>query len=257
MASKKHNDEIPAVYKPITLNLPQPQNEQQFKALAMVIYQINLGEFMRRWRWEKKLVDKLPIMELAQVPPQTKIRMIRPEKSSAIKIKEFVPRFEIDSLYFGSHYFLGVDKKQDNKAFFLLRNALRECGKIAIGTFTMREKEYTCAIEAYKSGLLLTSLNYLDELRDIEELAVTEPEVSEDELKLARMIIDQGSVDELDMSKFTDTFKADMEALIATKAAGETFSVESEHLEAPKSTLKEALEASLTTINWQAEKSEA
>ena len=76
MASKKHNDEIPAVYKPITLNLPQPQNEQQFKALAMVINQINLGEFMRRWRWEKKLVDKLPIMELAQVPPQTKIRMV-------------------------------------------------------------------------------------------------------------------------------------------------------------------------------------
>jgi len=110
--------------------------------------------------------------QIVTVTPD-EIKMIRPEKSSAIKIKEFVPRFEIDSLYFGSHYFLGVDKKQDNKAFFLLRNALRECGKIAIGTFTMREKEYTCAIEAYKSGLLLTSLNYLDELRDIEELAVT------------------------------------------------------------------------------------
>ena len=182
------------------------------------------------------------------------IKQLRPEKSSAIKIVEFVPRYEIDSLYFGAHYYLGVDKKADNKAFFLLRNALRECGKIAIGTFTMREKEYACAIEAYKSGLLLTSLNYLDEIRDIEELSVKEPEVSEDELKLARMIIDQGSVEELDMSKFKDSFKADLDALIASKAKGEAFSVkESEHVEAQKSTLKEILEASLNTINWKAD----
>ena len=103
----------------------------------------------------------------------------------------------------------------------------------------------------------MTDLNYLEEIRDIEEIAVKEPEVNDEDLKLAQMLIKQRSVDELDLSKFKDSFKADLQALIATKAAGETFSVESEHLEAPKSTLKEALEASLTTINWQAEKSEA
>jgi hypothetical protein len=87
-SKKQKSDGIPAVYKPITLNLPQPQNEQQFKALAMVIYQINLGEFMRRWRWEKKLVDKLPIMELAQVPPQMNIKMVDAE--AAVENKDAV-----------------------------------------------------------------------------------------------------------------------------------------------------------------------
>jgi DNA end-binding protein Ku len=211
----------------------------------------------------KKEVTKDEVVKGTEVNGQVvtvtedELKMLRPEKSSAIKIVEFVPRFEIDSLYFGAHYYLGVDKKQPTEPFFLLRNALRECGKIAIGTYTKREKEYACAIEPYKSGLLLTDLNYLEEIRDIEEIAVKEPEVNDEDLKLAQMLIKQRSVDELDLSKFKDSFKADLQALIATKAAGETFSVESEHLEAPKSTLKEALEASLTTINWQAEKSEA
>jgi len=225
------------------------------------------GGRIRQTQWCevcKKQVTKDEIVKGTEVAGQIvtvtdeEIKMLRPEKSSAIKIVEFVPRFEIDSLYFGSHYYLAVDKKQPTEPFFLLRNALRECGKIAIGTYVKREKEYACAIEAYKSGLLLTDLNYLEEIRDIEEIAVKEPEISDEDLKLARMLVDQRSVEVLDLSKFKDSFKADLQELIASKAKGEAFSVkESEHLGAPKSTLKEILEASLNTINWKADKLEA
>ena len=154
------------------------------------------------------------------------LKQIRPEKSAAIKIVEFVPAKQIETLLFDSCYYLGVASPKDNGAFFLLREALRQCGKVAIGTMTMREREYACAIEPYQSGFVLTTLHYAEEVRDIDELAVKEPVLNEEELKAARQLIEMKSVDVLDMTQFEDSFASELQNLIATKARGETFTVE-------------------------------
>jgi DNA end-binding protein Ku len=149
------------------------------------------------------------------------IAAIRPEKSAAIVITEFVPSREIESLYFSAHYFLGANKKAGNtKPFFLLREALRECGRVAIATVTLKEKEYVCAIQAYKNGFVLSLLNYESEIRNIGELSMDEPTLSDAELKLARQLISEHSVEQLDMSKFSDSFTLELEKLISAKANG-------------------------------------
>lgn len=88
MTSKKHKHEVPAVYKPIALTLPEPENQQHFMFLVQLMNVLNYVEFMRRWRWEKKLVKWSPIMELEQVPVNAHITLTDPV--TAMKNKEGV-----------------------------------------------------------------------------------------------------------------------------------------------------------------------
>jgi DNA end-binding protein Ku len=112
----------------------------------------------------------------------------------------------------------------------------------------MREKEYACAIEAYRLALLLTTLNYDYEIRDIARVdgLAEEPTISQAEMDLARQLLGQITVDEFDITKFHDTFEADLEQLVAKKARGETISVPKiEYHATPEENLVEALKASL------------
>ena len=178
------------------------------------------------------------------------LKQIRPEKTSWIKVTEFIPSHQIEPFYYSAHYYLGAELKKD-KTFFLFRNALRQCGKTAIARFVMKEKEHVCAIQAYGDGLLLSTLNYNEEVRDISEIAniKEEPEISDEEMKLARLLIDQKSVEELDMSQFIDEFAIGFEELVSTKARGEAFvAPEVTHVSNTGANLVDELKASLCAV---------
>jgi len=177
------------------------------------------------------------------------VKSIRPEKSAAIKIREFVSAHEISSVYFNGHYYLGADKKGETKAFFLLREALRQCGRIAIGTMTFKEREHVVCIEPFESGFLLSTLNYESEVRDISEVAADEVSISDEELKLARQIIDQATVTELDLSKYIDSFAFDLSKLLETKAQGKVYSPAAPEIVEPQGqTLVDVLKASVCAV---------
>jgi DNA end-binding protein Ku len=175
------------------------------------------------------------------------LRSIKPEKSTWIEIVEFVDSHQIDPIYFKAHYYAGPERPKD-KTYFLFRDVLRATTKTAIGRFVMREKEYACAIEAYRRALLLTTLNYDYEIRDIARVdgLAEEPTISQAEMDLARQLLGQITVDEFDITKFHDTFEADLEQLVAKKARGETISVPKiEYHATAEENLVEALKASL------------
>jgi len=174
------------------------------------------------------------------------VKGLRPEKSAAISINEFVSAHEIPPVYFKEQYYLGVDKKGVIKPFFLLREAMKQCGRIAIATVTMQTREYVCAIEPYKTGFLLSTLHYESEVRDISELAVEEMAVSDEELKLARELIDQNTKAELDLSQYADSFGSELNKLLKSKAEGIAFvSDDIEHVEATTDNFVDVLKASI------------
>ena len=72
----------------------------------------------------------------------------------------------------------------------------------------MHDKEHVCAIIPYKNGLLLSTLNYAYEIRDIDTIVELEqkPTLNNEELKLAKQIINQLSVKKFDLKKYKDTF---------------------------------------------------
>ena len=146
---------------------------------------------------------------------------LKPEKSDLIEVLEFVNVDRIDPIYFNSHYYVAPEKEKE-KSFFLFKNVLQTSGKAAIAKFVMHEKEHVCVIVSYKNGLLLTTLNYAYEIRDISEIEELKGSISlrEEELKLAKTLIEQLTKEEFKISQFKDTFKEQLDEAIKNKEKG-------------------------------------
>lgn len=175
------------------------------------------------------------------------LEKLRPEKTNAIEIIQFIDAHQIDPIYFDKNYFTApVNEKE--KAYFLFKEVLESTAKVAVGRFVMKEKEYVCAIQSYKKGLLLTTLNYEYEIRDINKI----PELSKDiklkdeELKLAKQLINKMYDKEFDISDFKDSFAEELKEVLKKKEKGELIKIkEGKAKKVTKKNLVDALKASL------------
>lgn len=180
------------------------------------------------------------------VATKENLNKLKPAKSDNLNIVQFIDKNQLTSLYLDNHYYALPQRKTD-KAFFLFIAALSKMEKVAIGNFVMREKEYLCSIEPYKKGILLSTLNYayeIKELRELDELEV--PKIDSNELKLAEQLINALYVKEFDITKFKDTYAEKLMDAIKKVAKGIAIpekEVRIRHKEEPS--LIEALKASL------------
>jgi len=156
------------------------------------------------------------------VPTKEQLQAIKPEKSDTIDIIEFVDQDQIDPIYFNSHYFIGPIKEKE-KTYFLFKEILHRSARTALGRFVMRQKEYVCSIKAYRGGLLLTTLNYSYEIRDIKKVdnISSSPKILNPELVLAEELINKLYKEEFYMDEFRDDFAEEMEKMLERAAKGE------------------------------------
>jgi len=177
------------------------------------------------------------------------IKKLRPEKTEEIRIVEFVAMDQIPIIYLNHHYYVAPLKKNDN-AYTLFIKALEKLDKAAIGRFVMRDKEYTCAIQPNEGYLLLTTLYYAYEVRDLEHLMVKpKAKLNATELKLAQDFIKKLSVKKFDITDFKDTFAQEIKKLLKQKAKkGRKTKVKVVTPRKKKSTLVESLRTSLENI---------
>lgn len=147
---------------------------------------------------------------------QEHIHRLKPTKTDAIDIQEFVDISLIEPIYLEKHYYL-APKKSREKAYFLFVKALNTTAKVAIGVFVMRDKEHVYVIWPYLNGLLLTTLNYAYEIKKIdaiETLKGAAPKIAESELKLALKLIDMQTKKSFDLAKYKDHFAERLAAVI-------------------------------------------
>ena len=147
---------------------------------------------------------------------QDKINELKPKTTQTIEIIEFVDASQIKPIYLEHHYYLGPEKSED-KPFFLFKKALEQSGKVAIGTFVMRDKQYTCAINPYESTMLLSTLNYAYEIRNVEEIPFIEAEPAKmdaGQIKLALQLISQLTTKKFNLNQFKDTFAQQLKEAI-------------------------------------------
>lgn len=133
---------------------------------------------------------------------------LRPSRTNAISILEFIDSDLVEPVYFDSHYYV-VPAKATEKAYVLLAAALQKMNKTAIGQFVLKDKEYMCAVRPYRNGLLLTTLNYSYEVREVPAFTSLEDKpkvVAAAELKLAEQLINKFTRKKFDISAFKDTF---------------------------------------------------
>lgn len=125
-----------------------------------------------------------------------------------IDILEFVPDAEIDAgLYVKGAYYLEPESV-GVKPYYLLKQALDEAGKVAIGKIALRDREHLCRIALHGKGIVLNTLHWPDEIRDMGELSLPEQdvEIRKPELAMARMLIENLSA-EFDPTRYHDEYR--------------------------------------------------
>ncbi len=148
------------------------------------------------------------------------LKAVMPESNRKIRIEKFVYYLSLDPVYFETPYILTPDRSEE--AYNLLVTALKELGRAAIGTITLRTKEYPVVVHVYGGGLVLTTLRYADEVSSphaFESLAAL-PVPKEAELTLAKRIITDLSGD-FSMADYHDRYREAVLDLIDKKLAGE------------------------------------
>ena len=170
-----------------------------------------------------------------------------PSATKSIDLEEFVDLAEIDPVYFDTPYIIAPDKTP--KPYVLLARAMEEAGKVAIGRFVMRNKQYVAAIRAVDGKLVMSTMVFADEVVDaggIDELeALADIEVSAKEVKMAEALVESLSA-EFEPGKYRDEYRESVLDLIERKAAGEEFELPAAVADAPKVIdLMAALEASV------------
>jgi DNA end-binding protein Ku len=170
-----------------------------------------------------------------------------PVATKSVDLEEFVDLADIDPVYFDSAYHLAPDGPP--KPYVLLARAMEASGKVAIGRFVMRNKQYVAAIRAEDGRLVMSTLAYADEVvdpADIEELqGLDDVEVNDKEVAMAEALVDSLAA-EFEPEKYHDEYREEVMALIQMKADGEEFEAPVAAAEKPKVVdIMAALEASV------------
>jgi DNA end-binding protein Ku len=181
--------------------------------------------------------------------------VIEPEELAAldvaatrtIDIEEFVDLADIDPVYYEHSYYLVPDGRAE-RPYALLVEAMDRTGKVAIGRFVLRTKQYLTTLRAKDGVLVLATMLYDDEVVATDDLEVpttkkTAP--SEREVTMATQLVESLSAP-FDPSKYKDDYREKVLALIEAKAEGEVIArPEAPAPSAPVVDLMAALEASL------------
>ena len=148
------------------------------------------------------------------------------EQSHEIEVTEFVPADQVDPVAFDNAYFL-EPASRSNRAYVLMREALESTDRLAICTFTLRNRTRLCALRVYKDILMLQTLLWPDEIRPaILEGLDKEAKVRPQEVKMAASLIETMAAD-FEPEKYEDDYQNQLKELIEAKAAGgEAFTVE-------------------------------
>ena len=91
------------------------------------------------------------------------------EKTRTVDIIDFVKADEIDDRFFETPYYL-VPAKGGERAYALLREAIRESGRVGIAKFILRDAQHLAAVEVIDDALVLTVMRFADELVDVERV---------------------------------------------------------------------------------------
>ncbi|MFD2923686.1 Ku protein [Halobacillus naozhouensis] len=168
------------------------------------------------------------------------------QEDKAVEILDFVKLEEIDPIYFDRSYFISPNSG-GNKAYGLLREALEDTGKIGIAKIIIRSKEQLAILRVYKNTLLMETIHYPDEVRDVGEVpnVPEQTDLSNKEMKTAVALIDELTA-EFEPEKYTDEYRTALLELIEAKRNNEEVTTAKEKKRPDNVTdLMEALEKSL------------
>ena len=160
------------------------------------------------------------------------IEAVKLESKKTLELTQFVDADEIDPLYYERPYYVVPADDLAEEAFIVLREALRQTKKVALGQLAMRGREYVVSLKPCGRGILLETLRYADEVNKAQgyfrDIGNAKPDG--ELLDLAETLIDKKTA-KFDPAKFHDRYVDALKDLIDRKAKGRKIKTEEE--EAP------------------------
>src|ERR1700761_4229835 len=184
--------------------------------------------------------------EYVVIEPE-EIKKIEPRTAKTMEILEFVKASDVDPVYFESSYYM-VPDEAGRRPYALLTKALEESDYVAIAKLTMHNREYTVFLRPYKGGMMLHTMYYKEEVRDLENFGAPDVELKDAEVKVAHQLIEALAGD-FEPEKYHDEFEENVKTLIKAHLEGEEITpVEKPKKMAPVVDLMAALKESLAQL---------
>lgn len=198
--------------------------------------EVGQEEIVWGYEYEK---DKFVVLD------QADFESIPLETTRTIDILDFVSLEEIDPIFFEKSYYLEPGDG-GQKAYALLKKAMRETGKIAVAKVVIRSKESLAVVRVHGKALVMETMFYPDEIRSTEALAnlEAEPALHENEITMATMLISNLSAS-FEPDKYTNEHRETLMELINARIQGEKFETPPPREQGRVIDLMAALEASL------------
>ena len=147
------------------------------------------------------------------------------EKTRTIDIIDFVKADEIDDRFFETPYYL-LPAKGGERAYALLREAVRESGRVGVAKFILRDAQHLAAVEVIENALVLTMMRFADELVDATSFEFpSESGIRKPELDMAKALVNSLAA-EWDPSKYTDQYRENLLRIIKGKLKGKKVTLE-------------------------------
>jgi DNA end-binding protein Ku len=173
------------------------------------------------------------------------IAKVKIKTTKAVDIIGFVDASEIPTTFYDSPYYAGPDGPVSEKPYALLREVMKQTGKVGIGKVVLRDREDLVAVFPHEDGLVLQKLHYPHEIRSMKDVPEIDgpKKLDKNELKLATTLVEQmvTSLEEIDT---VDQYHEALKKLIDSKIKGKKV-VEFEVEELPRLDIMSALKKSL------------
>lgn len=165
------------------------------------------------------------------------------ESSKTIDLGSFVPRADVDPLYFDTAYYVYPDGAVAAEAYRVIVAAMTTAGMAGLGRLTLARRERMVLIEPRGAGLALITLRSADELREA-EFDESAGEIDDEAVAIASIIIKR-KTGQFDPSTFRDRYQDALRELVQAKQKGRRVSPHPVKAPAPANDLMAALKRSL------------
>jgi len=197
---------------------------------------ITRADIVKGYEYEK---DKYVVVE------DEEIKKVAPKTAKTMDVLEFVKADEVDPIYLESSYYLSPDEAGE-KPYALLFEALKQSGCVGVAKIAMHNREHIVILRpSDRGGIMLHTMYFPDEIRQVEEFHTDTSAVKDNELKLARTLV-ESLLAPFEPHKYKDNYRENLLKMIEAKVEGkEVVATAPSVHKAPVIDILEALKMSL------------
>jgi DNA end-binding protein Ku len=225
----------------VSFNLLCPEHKSRIKNKRWCPegeHEVAWGDVIRGYEYEKGTYVVLDDDDLEKLPLKS---------SRAIDIAGFIEDEELPGpIYYQAAYYLEPEKAA-TKPYALLKKTLEKTKRVAIAKFALRDRERLVSVRPLDGALLLNTLHWPDEIRDISDLDLPEDvSVSTKEVQMAETLVDAMAM-KFEPDEFKDEYKEALEDIVKAKVEGKEGLIEAPEVAAETTVvdLMSALKASV------------